>query len=122
MTIFLIVGGFSIYALVLFQRTATLQQFEAMAKTLTSTILHSLTTTMINNNPREMKQIIGHVEQEPIHRVTIYAPDGRVWASSRGGGGGVHHPPPPPPTWARRRGTPRGGNVGPEPRWPPMTN
>ena len=92
MTIFLIVGGFSIYALVLFQRTATLQQFEAMAKTLTSTILHSLTTTMVNNNPREMKQIIGHVEQEPIHRVTIYAPDGRVWASSRAEEVGVYRP------------------------------
>lgn len=82
--IFLIVGAFSIYALVLFQRSATLQQFEAMAKTLTGTILHSLTTTMINNNPREMKQIIGHIEETPgIHRVRIYSPNGRVWASSR---------------------------------------
>jgi len=91
--IFLIVGGFSIYALVLFQRSATLQQFEAMAKTLTGTILQSLTTTMINNNPREMKQIIGHIEETPgIHRVRIYSPNGRVWASSRAEEVGVLRP------------------------------
>jgi len=91
--IFIIVGGFSIYALVLFQRAATLQQFEAMGKTLTGTILHSLTTTMINNNPAEMKQIIGHIEQAPgINRVRIYAPDGRVWASSRADDVGVLQP------------------------------
>jgi signal transduction histidine kinase len=91
--IFLIVGGFSIYALVLFQRAATLQQFEAMAKTLTATILNSLTSTMVNNNPSQMQQIIGHVEQEPvIHRVTIYGPDGRVWASSRAEEVGISRP------------------------------
>ena len=91
--IFVIVGGFSIYALILFQRAATLDQFEAMGKTLTGTILHSLTTTMINNNPAEMKQIIGHIEEAPgIHRVRIYAPDGRVWASSRADDVGVLQP------------------------------
>ena len=81
--IFLGVGGISIYALLLFQRTAGLQQFEAMAKTLTMTILHSLHTTMVNNNPREMQDIIRHIRRETmIQRVAIYAPDGRVWASS----------------------------------------
>jgi len=53
--IFLSVGGTSIYALLLFQRAAGLQQFEAMAQALTETILHSLTTTMVNNNPTEMR-------------------------------------------------------------------
>lgn len=81
--IFLGVGGMSIYALLLFQRTAGLQQFEAMAHTLTETILHSLTTTMVNNNPTEMREIIRHIERDPmIERVAIYAPDSRVWASS----------------------------------------
>lgn len=81
--IFLGVGGMSIYALLLFQRTAGVQQFEAMAHTLTETILHSLTTTMVNNNPTEMRQIIRHIEQAAmINRVAITGPDGRVWASS----------------------------------------
>lgn len=81
--IFLGVGGISIYALLLFQRTAGLQQFEAMARTLTTTILHSLHTTMVNNNPTEMQDIIRHIRRETmIQRVAIYAPDGRVWASS----------------------------------------
>lgn len=81
--IFLGVGGISIYALLLFQRTAGLQQFEAMAKTLTMTILHSLHATMVNNNPTEMQDIIRHIRRETmIQRVAIYAPDGRVWASS----------------------------------------
>ncbi|HEU5171631.1 MAG TPA: histidine kinase, partial [Gemmatimonadales bacterium] len=81
--IFLGVGGMSIYALLLFQRTAGVQQFEAMAHTLTETILHSLTTTMVNNNPTEMREIIRHIERAPmIERVAIYAPDSRVWASS----------------------------------------
>jgi len=81
--IFLGVGGISIYALVLFQRTAGLQQFEAMAQALTETILHSLTTTMQSNNPTEMREIIRHIERAPmIERVAIYVPDSRVWASS----------------------------------------
>jgi len=81
--IFLGVGGISIYALVLFQRAAGLQQFEAMAQALTETILHSLTTTMQSNNPTEMREIIRHIERAPmIERVAIYAPDSRVWASS----------------------------------------
>ncbi|MDQ7842345.1 MAG: histidine kinase [Armatimonadota bacterium] len=81
--IFLGVGGTSIYALLLFQRAAGLAQFETMARTLTETILHSLTTTMVNNNPTEMRQIIRHIERAPmIERVAIYAPDSRVWASS----------------------------------------
>ena len=81
--IFLGVGGVSIYALLLFQRAAGLQQFEAMAQTLTETILHSLTTTMANNNPTEMREIIRHIERAPmIDRVAIFGPDSRVWASS----------------------------------------
>ena len=81
--IFLGVGGVSIYALLLFQRAAGLQQFETMAQTLTETILHSLTTTMENNNPTEMREIIRHIERAPmIERVAIYGPDSRVWASS----------------------------------------
>jgi signal transduction histidine kinase len=69
--------------LLLFQRTAGLQQFETMAQTLTETILHSLTTTMINNNPTEMREIIRHIERAPmIERVAIYGIDSRVWASS----------------------------------------
>jgi signal transduction histidine kinase len=81
--IFLGVGGVSIYALLLFQRAAGLQQFETMAQTLTETILHSLTTTMINNNPTEMREIIRHIERAPmIERVAIYGIDSRVWASS----------------------------------------
>jgi signal transduction histidine kinase len=81
--IFLGVGGVSIYALLLFQRAAGLQQFETMAQTLTETIMHSLTTTMVNNNPTEMREIIRHIERAPmIERVAIYGIDSRVWASS----------------------------------------
>lgn len=81
--IFLGVGGMSIYALLLFQRAAGLQQFEAMAQTLTETILHSLTTTMVNNNPTEMREIIRQIERAAmIERVAIYRSDSRVWASS----------------------------------------
>lgn len=81
--IFLSVGGISIYALLVFQRTAGLQQFESMAHALTEAILHSLTTTMVNNNPTEMREIIRNIEQAPmIERVAIYASDNRVWASS----------------------------------------
>lgn len=81
--IFLGVGGMSIYALLLFQRAAGLQQFETMAQTLTETILHSLTTTMVNNNPTEMREIIRHIERAAmIERVAIYGIDSRVWASS----------------------------------------
>lgn len=82
--IFLAVGGTSIYALLLFQRAAGMQQFERMAQVLTQTILYSLTTTMINNNPKEMQQIIRHIQRETtIHRVAIFAANGRVWASSQ---------------------------------------
>ncbi len=81
--IFIAVGSISVYALLLFQRAAGLQQFEAMAHTLTETILHSLTTTMMNNNPTEMREIIRNIERAPmIEHVAIYAPDSRVWASS----------------------------------------
>ncbi|HXF82478.1 MAG TPA: histidine kinase [bacterium] len=81
--IFLAVGGVSVYALLFFQRAAGVAQFEMMARALTETILHSLTTTMVNNNPSEMRQIIRHIEEAPmIDRVAIYAPDSRVWASS----------------------------------------
>jgi signal transduction histidine kinase len=84
--IFLGVGGVSIYALLLFQRAAGLQQFETMAQTLTETILHSLTTTMINNNPTEMREIIRNIERAVmIERVAIYGIDSRVWASSDAG-------------------------------------
>jgi signal transduction histidine kinase len=72
-----------VYALLFFQREAGLQQFETMAQALTETILHSLTTTMVNNNSTEMREIIRHIERAPmIERVAIYAPDSRVWASS----------------------------------------
>jgi signal transduction histidine kinase len=81
--IFLGVGGVSIYALLLFQRAAGLQQFETMAQTLTETILHSLTTTMVNNNPTEMREIIRNIERAAmIQHVAIYGIDSRVWASS----------------------------------------
>jgi signal transduction histidine kinase len=81
--IFLGVGGTSIYALLLFQRAAGLQQFETMAQTLTETILHSLTTTMVNNNPTEMREIIRNIERAPmIEGVAIYGVDSRIWASS----------------------------------------
>ncbi len=79
-----VVGGFAIYTLVVFQRRAALRQFEVMAQTVAGTILHSLMTTMINNNPDETKQIIRHIEEVPVvHRVTIVTPGGRIWASSR---------------------------------------
>jgi len=91
--IFLGVGGTSIYALLLFQRAAGLQQFETMAQTLTETILHSLTTTMVNNNPTEMREIIRHIERAPmIERVAIYGIDSRVWASSDPGEVGAVRP------------------------------
>ncbi len=81
--IFVAAGGVSIYGLLLFQRAAALQQFEAMATTLTTTVLHSLITTMVNNNPTEIQAIIGHIRREAIiRRVAIYASDSRVWASS----------------------------------------
>ncbi|HEY6103016.1 MAG TPA: histidine kinase, partial [bacterium] len=81
--IFVGVGGVSIYALLLFQRAAGLQQFETMAQALTETILHSLTTTMVNNNPTEMREIIRNIERAAmIKRVAIYGVDSRVWASS----------------------------------------
>lgn len=81
--IFLGVGSVSVYALLFFQRAAGLQQFETMARALTETILHSLTTTMVNNNPTEMREIIRNIKRTPmIERVAIYAPDSRIWASS----------------------------------------
>lgn len=86
-------GGISVYTLIYFQRTAALQQFEAMAKTLTETIRHSLYTTMLHNNPTEMQEIIRHIRREAvIHRVAIYTPDGRVWASSNADELGTYHP------------------------------
>lgn len=81
--IFVAAGGISVYALGRFQRTATLHQFEAMAQTLTLTVLNSLQTTMVHNNAGEAQEIIRNIERERmIRRVAVYAPGGRVWASS----------------------------------------
>ncbi|MDQ7820392.1 MAG: histidine kinase [Armatimonadota bacterium] len=89
----MVVGGFSIYALVVFQRRAALRQFEVMAQTVAGTVLHSLMTTMINNNPDETKQIIRHIEEVPVvHRVTVFSPGGRIWASSHTGEVGAPRP------------------------------
>jgi signal transduction histidine kinase len=81
--ILLVVGGISIYALYSFQRRAAITQFEHMAQTLTETILNSLEITMIHNNQEEMREIIRLIKREEMIRdVTIYARDGRVWAST----------------------------------------
>lgn len=92
-TLVVVVGGFSLYALVVFQRRAVLRQFEVMAQTVAGTVLHSLMTTMINNNPNETKQIIRHIEEVPVvHRVTVFSPGGRIWASSHTGEAGAPRP------------------------------
>lgn len=81
--IILVVGGISIYALYAFQRRASVQQFELMARTLTSTILNSLEITMVHNNQEEMREIIGLIKREEMIRdVSIYRRSGQVWAST----------------------------------------
>jgi len=74
-----VVGGISVYTLTLFQRQAAQQQYSSMARTLSATILNSLETTMIRNNPSETQEIIRRIKAEAIiQKVTIYAADGRV--------------------------------------------
>ncbi len=81
--IILVVGGVSIYALSAFQRRGSVQQFELMARTLTSTILNSLEITMVHNNQEEMREIIGLIRREEMIRdVSIYRRSGQVWAST----------------------------------------
>jgi len=78
-----VVGGISVYTLTLFQRQTAQQQYSSMARTLSATILNSLETTMIRNNPSETQEIIRRIKAEAIiQKVTIYAADGRVWTSS----------------------------------------
>ncbi|MDR7433885.1 MAG: histidine kinase [Armatimonadota bacterium] len=79
----IVVGGISVYTLTLFQRQTAHQQYSSMARTLSATILNSLETTMIRNNPSEIQEIIRRLKAEAIiQKVTIYAADGRVWTSS----------------------------------------
>lgn len=81
--ILLVVGGISMYALYAFQRRAAIEQFEVMAHTLKTTILNSLEITMVRNNQEEMREIIRLIKREEMIRdVTVYARDGRVWAST----------------------------------------
>lgn len=81
--ILLVVGGISLYALYAFQRRASIQQFELMAQTLTTTILNSLETTMVHSDQPEMREIIHLIKREEMIRdVTIYTRSGKVWASS----------------------------------------
>lgn len=78
-----VVGWISVYTLTLFQRQTAQQQYSSMARTLSATILNSLETTMIRNNPSETQEIIRRIKAEAIiQKVTIYAADGRVWTSS----------------------------------------
>ncbi len=81
--ILLVVGGISLYALYAFQRRASIQQFELMARTLTTTILNSLETTMVHSDQPEMREMIHLIKREEMIRdVTIYSRTGRVWAST----------------------------------------
>lgn len=81
--IFLVGGGLSIYFVTTFQRRAGIEQFQAMANVLSSTVENALETSMIRNDPEEIKEILSNIKREPLlQSVSIYSAQGDVWVST----------------------------------------
>jgi len=81
--IFILGGGLSVYFVTTFQRRAGIEQFQAMANVLSSTVENALETSMIRNDPKEIKEILSNIKREPLlQSISIYSALGDVWVAT----------------------------------------
>lgn len=89
-SIVILLGVLSAYAILVFQRRASIKQFEGMATALSVVIENALETSMAHDNPEEVKEILEHIKREPmihnigdiIHDIAVYSATGKVWSST----------------------------------------
>jgi signal transduction histidine kinase len=81
--IFITGGGISVYFLTTLQRDAGIKLFKDTANALSSTIENALETSMVRNDPKEIKEILGNIKREPLlQSISIYSATGNTWVST----------------------------------------
>ena len=81
--IFIMGGGFSVYFLTTLQKDAGIKLFQGMANTFSSTIENALETSMVRNDPKEIKEILSNIKREPLLRsISIYTAKGNTWIAT----------------------------------------